>query len=106
MFRARTRPGLAEAFEERARALGFDRMSNTPGLHAWIGGKPLDDDDRDFVMVTLWEDEESLRTYAGENWKRIDLPAEERAMLESLSVEHFDVASSSLGNPGGAVVGQ
>lgn len=71
-------------------------MLRVPGLRAWIGGKPRDQEDRDFIMVTLWQDEDTLRAYAGEGWRDIELPAEDRAMLESASVEHFDVAEYSL----------
>lgn len=97
IFRARARPGEAAGFEERARALGFDRMKPTPGLRAWFAGKPLDADAREFVMITVWESEDALRAFAGETWRELELPADERKTLELAAVEHFALHAADCG---------
>jgi heme-degrading monooxygenase HmoA len=96
VFRVRARPGHGAAFEARAKALGFERMTATSGLRGWIAGKPLEPGDRDFVMVTLWQDLDALRAYAGEDWFRVDLPDEDRAMLESAVVDHYRLHDGAL----------
>jgi heme-degrading monooxygenase HmoA len=101
IFRARARPGEVDSFEERARSLGFDRMKPTPGLRAWIAGKPLDADARDFVMITVWDSEEALRAFAGETWRELELPVDERDTLEFAGVEHFELHEAALGEPPG-----
>lgn len=102
IFRARALPGEAAGFEERARALGFDRMKPTPGLRAWFAGKPLDADARDFVMITVWESEDALRAFAGAAWRDLELPADERDTLELADVEHFALHAAAYGPAAGA----
>lgn len=96
IFRARAQPGEAAGFEDRARALGFDRMKPTPGLRAWIAGKPLDANAREFVMITVWDNEDALRTFAGEAWRELELPADERATIELAEVEHYALHAAAF----------
>ena len=59
-------------------------------------GKPLGHE-RDFVMVSLWQNLATLKQAVGENWSQAILFGDEASLVEEVSVEHYE----SFGMPEG-----
>jgi heme-degrading monooxygenase HmoA len=95
VFRAQPKRGKSAAFEEKARALSVPLVKKQPGLVAYFPGKPLDDQNGEFVMITVWDSIESLRAFAGDDFNAAVIPPEEIPLLESTSVQHYTVYEHS-----------
>jgi heme-degrading monooxygenase HmoA len=100
IFRAKIRPGRAQDFERRARALSVPLVRRQPGLLAFFPGRPLLPSDDEFTMVTVWDSLDSLKAFTGEKWGSPFVPDDELPLIEGASVEHFAVyEDSSVGRP-------
>src|SRR5579859_4714954 len=95
VFRAQPKRGQSVDFESKARALSVPLVKKQPGLVAYFPGKPLDDENGDFVMITVWDSIESLKAFAGDDFNAAVIPAEEIPLLESTSVQHYTVYEDS-----------
>jgi quinol monooxygenase YgiN len=99
VFRAVIRPGLAAIFEARTRELTIATIRAHAGLVAFYPGRPIDESDRTFVMITVWESMASVEAFTGPDWRRMMIPVEEQPLLESCSVEHFEFFDDSAADP-------
>lgn len=53
-----------------------------------IGG-PTKWNPDDYLMVTYWEDEASLKEFAGENWNQAIIPEGMKKYPKTFSVAHY-----------------
>lgn len=69
------------------------------GLVAFFAGKPAPGDTgRDRCMFQIWESEKALRAAMGDKWRDLPtLPVEASALIESASVEHYELADHFVG---------
>jgi quinol monooxygenase YgiN len=96
VFRAVVRPGLAAAFEARTREFSLPTVRTHPGLIAFYPGRPVDEANRTFVMITIWDSIASVEAFTGPDWRQAVVPAAEQPLLESCTIEHFE----HYGDPG------
>jgi quinol monooxygenase YgiN len=89
VFRARAKPGLVEALEQRLRDDVLPEVAATPGLLAYHAGVPHGDS-REFVMVTVWEDLDAVRAFAGEDYTQAVLYGDTPELIEDVSLQHFE----------------
>jgi quinol monooxygenase YgiN len=89
VFRARAKPGLVEALEQRLRDEVLPELAVTPGLLVHHAGVPHGDS-RDFLMVTIWEDLDAVRAFAGEDYTQAVLYGDTRELIEDMSLEHYE----------------
>ena len=54
-------------------------------------GKPRDPSSTEFVYVTVWEDVESIRAFAGERWQEAVITPEEEHLLKDTWIGHYEV---------------
>ena len=97
VFRAKTKPGKAAAFEAKVKELSIPLVKGAGGMVAFYSGRPMTPTPDEFVMVTLWKDEAALKAFAGDDWTRAVIPEDERPLLERTWVHHYEVIGSSLG---------
>jgi heme-degrading monooxygenase HmoA len=90
--------------EAEFRRFAFDKrhpwLRERPGLVAFFAGKPLPgNEDRVRCMTQIWESEHALRAAMGDNWRETPvLPQEAQALIESASVEHYELADHFVGD--------
>jgi quinol monooxygenase YgiN len=89
VFRARAKPGMVDALEQRAHDEVIPEVSAAPGLVAYYAGRPHGDS-REFVMVTVWEDLDAVRAFAGEDYTRAVLYGDTPELIEEMSLEHYE----------------
>jgi heme-degrading monooxygenase HmoA len=56
-------------------------------------GKPRDSSSTEFVYVSVWEDVESIRAFAGERWQEAVIAPEEEHLLKDTWIGHYEVIS-------------
>lgn len=95
---------VVEGKEAEFRRFAFDKrhpwLRSQTGLVAFFAAKPLPGDTtRARCMFQIWESEKALRAAMGENWRHVPtLPEEARPLIESASVEHFELADHFVGD--------
>ena len=95
VFRAKVRAGTAEPFEATVRERRLSRVTGAPGMVSYYAGRPLGESG-EFVLVTVWEDLDALRAYAGSDWQREAMvPTDELPYLEETMLHHYEVFATS-----------
>lgn len=92
-WRGATRAEDAEAYVEYLEKTGFSEYRATPGNRGVLGLRRVVGDRAEFLLVTLWDSEEAIRKFAGEEIERaVFYPEDDRFLVErDEHVEHFEV---------------
>lgn len=91
VFRARIRPDKVVEFKRMVQEQSIPWLTSTKGMLGYFAGEPLGSDEREFVMVTLWQDVESLKGFVGENWQTPTVTAEEAPLVEEMLAYHYQL---------------
>ena len=83
VFRATARPGLEADYERMIREDSTMLVQSQKGLVALYTGARLEPGN-ELVMVSVWEDEESVAAFAGPKWHSpVALPGEAELVLQT-----------------------
>jgi hypothetical protein len=55
----------------------------------YFPGKPIDENSREFVMVTLWQDMDALEKFVGADWKTPVVTPDEEPLVEEMYAHHY-----------------
>jgi heme-degrading monooxygenase HmoA len=91
IFRPTIHPGKEAEFEAFLRDTAIPLVSRQSGIVVQYVGKPRDPSSTEFVYVTVWEDEESIRAFAGESWQEAVIAPEEEDLLKETWIGHYEV---------------
>jgi heme-degrading monooxygenase HmoA len=76
VFRARVKP-RREADWERLLDRQIDaQLKGARGLLQWFRGRSIDGESREYVVVTLWQDKDSVRAFAGASGRPVLFPGQ------------------------------
>jgi heme-degrading monooxygenase HmoA len=94
VYRCTMVAGKDAVFLETALATTHAWLRQQPGLIAFYAGRPPPGtNSRERFMVQIWENIDAIQAAFGDNWRvPRKLPEEMRALVESASVEHYDIA--------------
>ncbi|MES1245312.1 MAG: hypothetical protein ABUT39_27160 [Acidobacteriota bacterium] len=94
-WRGATRAEDADVYLEYLEKTGFSEYRATPGNRGVLGLRRVADGRAEFLLVTLWESEEAIRKFAGEDIERaVFYPEDDRFLIEKGErVEHFEVVA-------------
>jgi len=95
VFRPTIHPGKEAEFESFLRDTAIPLVSRQSGLVAQHVGTPRDSSSTEFCYVTVWEDAESIRAFAGERWQEAVITPEEEDLLKETWIGHYEVMSVS-----------
>jgi heme-degrading monooxygenase HmoA len=90
VFRPTIHPGKEGAFESFLRDTAGPLLAQQSGLVAQHVGRRRDPSSTEYVYVTIWEDVESIRAFAGERWQEAVIAPGEEDLLKSTRIEHYD----------------
>ena len=93
IWRGATRAEDADAYLEYLDETGFTEYRATPGNLGVLALRRVVDGRAEHLLLTLWESEEAIRRFAGDDIGRaVFYPQDERFLLEKGDrVDHFDV---------------
>ena len=91
VFRPTIRPGKEREFESFLRETAVPLVSQQPGIVAQHVGKPRDPSSTEYLYVTVWDDVESIRAFAGERWHEAVITPDEEHLLADTWIGHYDV---------------
>jgi heme-degrading monooxygenase HmoA len=95
VFRPTIHPGKEDEFELFLRETAVPLVSRQSGLVAQHVGKPRDSSSTEYVFVTVWEDVESIREFAGDRWQEAVIAPEEAHLLKDTWIGHYEVLEFS-----------
>lgn len=92
-WRGATRADDAERYLEYLHATGLANYAGTPGNRGVLALRHVAGDRAEFLLVTLWEDIEAVRRFAGENTDdAVFYPEDDRFLVDrDLKVNHYEL---------------
>lgn len=94
VFRATIRPGKVDEFRDLLERLSVPMVKAAKGMLGYYVGEPLDPAVPEFTVTTLWQDLDSLKAFAGENWNRSVIPPEEVPLIAESFIHHYEIFRS------------
>jgi quinol monooxygenase YgiN len=89
IFHVMIRKNRVPDFRKMVREQSIPWLKRSEGMLGYFPGEPMDEESREFVMVTLWRDVAALRAFAGENWQKPVVTEDEAPLVEAMSAEHY-----------------
>ena len=94
VFRPTIHPGKESEFESFLFETAIPLVSRQKGLVAQHVGRPRDPSSTEYLYVTVWEDVESVRAFAGERWQEAVITPEEEHLLRDTWIAHYQVLTA------------
>ena len=89
VFKVKIRKGRLADFKRLVQKQSIPWLKSSDGILNCIPGEPIDEDEREFVMVSMWRDLNSLKKFAGKDWANPVVTEDEEPLVEKMSAEHF-----------------
>ncbi|AUX69468.1 hypothetical protein CHX26_08170 [Porphyrobacter sp. HT-58-2] len=89
LFCVRIHADLREEFEAKFAAISVDAVRHARGALAVEICKPSRWDADEYLMISRWQDESSVKEFAGEDWSRAFIPQGMEKFVASCSVHHY-----------------
>ncbi len=89
VFHATAKPGMGGPFRTFFLQEAVPMIRRQEGLVRVQVGLPLEDEGRQYCMITTWTNLEALQGFAGEGWREAVVDPREEHLLEAVSVDHF-----------------
>ena len=90
VFRPTIHPGKEDEFELFLRETALPLVSQQSGLVAQHLGRPRDSSSTEYLFITVWEDVESIRAFAGERWQEAVIAPDEEHLLKDTWIQHYE----------------
>ncbi|MGH2683633.1 MAG: antibiotic biosynthesis monooxygenase family protein [Actinomycetota bacterium] len=97
MWRGRTPASKAESYVGYLRETGLEEYESTPGNEGVLLLRRISGGEAEFLLISLWESEEAIRRFAGEDFERaVYYPEDDEYLLErEPNVVHYEVVEAS-----------
>ena len=95
VFRPTIHPGKESDFESFLPDTAIPLVSQPSGLLAPHVGKPRDPSSTEYLYVTIWENVESIRAFAGEQWEEAVITPEEEHLLKDTWIGHYEAIQTN-----------
>lgn len=99
IWRGATRAQDSNEYLRYLEETGIREYRETPGNRGVVGLRRLSGDRAEFVLLTLWDSEEAIRRFAGDEIDRaVFYPEDERYLVDKDDrVSHFEVVFQDAG---------
>ena len=91
VFRPTIHPGKESEFESFLAEVAIPLVSRQSGLVAQHVGKPRDPSSTEYLYVTVWENVDSIRAFAGERWQEAVITPDEEHLLKETWIGHYEM---------------
>jgi heme-degrading monooxygenase HmoA len=93
MWRGATRAEDAQAYAEYMGGTGGRALADTPGNRGVYMLRRVVGDTAEFVMLSLWDSEDAIRAFAGDDISvAVFFPEDDRFLIDrELAVTHYEV---------------
>jgi len=89
IFRAKIREDKVAEFKRMVQEQSIPWLEKSDGMLGYYPGEPFGENSREFVMVTLWRDLDSLQKFAGNDWATPVVTEDEAPLVEAMFADHY-----------------
>jgi len=89
IFRAKIRKGRVAEIKRLVKKQSIPWLESSEGLLGYFPGEPVEANEREFVMITLWRDLESIRAFFGKDWDAPVVTMDEAPLVEAMYADHY-----------------
>ena len=89
IFKAKIRKGQVSEFKLMVKNQSIPWLESSEGMLGYFPGEPFGENAREFVMITLWRDLDSLKAFAGTDWDNPVVTEDEAPLVETMMAEHY-----------------
>lgn len=90
IFRVRVHSKFKQEFEDKFSSVSVDTVTHAKGIKSVTILKPTKWALDEYAMITVWNDELSLKAFAGENWNKPVIPPEMEQYVAECWIHHYD----------------
>ena len=90
IFRAKVPPPLHDEFEEKFKAVSVPMVKSYKGLLSLSIMGPTQWNPKEFVMISVWQDEKALEAFAGKEWDQARIPPGMEKYISQCWVDHYE----------------
>jgi heme-degrading monooxygenase HmoA len=93
IWRGVTKAELADEYLTYMQETGLGEYTRTPGNRGVLTLRRIVDGKAEFLLISMWESEEAIRNFAGDDMNRaVFYPEDERFLVEKDDVvSHFEI---------------
>ena len=91
VFKPTVHAGKDGEFESFLRGTAVPLLSRQAGLLAQYVGRSRDASAHEYLYVTVWQDVEAVRAFAGERWQEAVITPEDEHLLRDTWIRHYDL---------------
>jgi len=89
IFRVQIKPALQSEFEPLFQTISMQSVEQAKGFISAVIGKPSHWNPNEYVMISTWEDEQSLIGYVGDGWNEAHIPEGMERFVSKCEVHHY-----------------
>jgi len=89
IFRAKIRQDQVSNFKRMVQEQSIPWLENADGMLGYFPAEPFGDNVQEFVMITLWKDLDSLKSFAGSDWDNPVVTEDEAPLVEEMFADHY-----------------
>jgi len=93
LFQVQAKPGRAAELIRKFGTTSADVVRNEPGNEGYFFGHGVAQDADCVVFASLWKNLDAVKERFGAQWQQSFLPPGYETLIETCSVQHFDVGS-------------
>lgn len=85
-------PKKSQELEEKLRAVSASVFEQQASIISYQIGREAGNPEADeFILSSLWPDSEAIKAMAGSNWQKPHIPKPLAHLIESMTIQHFEV---------------
>ena len=89
IFRVSINPELREEFEEKFSSISVGAVDKEPGFISEVILKPTKWAPNEYSMISIWENEDFVKQFAGEQWNSAVIPSGMERFIVECWVHHY-----------------
>jgi hypothetical protein len=89
VFRAVIRENRIDDFKRLVQEQSIPWLVASDGMLGYFAGEPFGENEREFTMVTLWRDLNSIKAFCGDDWNNPIVTEDEEPLVEAMYAEHY-----------------
>jgi heme-degrading monooxygenase HmoA len=100
VFQVTIHDGKEAEFEDFFRNTAKPLVESQPGIVSVTAGASRPETPGEFCMVMVWRDVDSLRAFAGEDWREPHIHPDEAALVKARRLGHYELVGDDPGAAG------
>ena len=89
IYRVQIKPELRDEFEPLLKTVALSSVKDAPGCqNAQLGG-PTSKTPNEYSVTSIWDNEESLKSFVGSDWTKAHIPAGMERCVDQCWVHHY-----------------